>query len=202
MNRGRRTEHSRDKILQIGAELFTRNGYHATGVKEILTTCKVPKGSFYNFFESKEHFAVEILEHYRTIEFERWHTLAAQLQGNHFERMYQIIEKEIERFGNEQYACGCLLANLSGEVSQCSPLFSATIARSIRMVHDAITDDVLQCQQEGSLRRDLPADIVADVLLNHWQGALLRCKVENSTLPLQNHLTLLNSFKPSTEDIQ
>ncbi len=196
MARGRRPEHNRAYILETGAQLFTRKGYHATGLKEILATCQVPKGSFYNFFESKEHFAVEIIEHYRTIEFERWDEKMAALQGSHFEKITQMIEQEIERFGNEQYAIGCLLANMAGEVSQSSPLFSAAIAHSMNIVLQAITDDVKKFQYEGNMRTDLPASLIAEFILNNWQGALLRCKVENSISPLRNHLILLNSFKP------
>lgn len=196
MARGRRPEHNRAQILETGAQLFTRNGYHATGLKEILAACQVPKGSFYNFFESKEHFAVEILEHYRTIEFERWDEKMSALQGNHFEKITQMIEQEVERFGNEQYAAGCLLANMAGEVSQASPLFSAAIAHSMDMVLHSITNDVEKFQHEGSMRDDLPAALIAEFILNNWQGSLLRCKVENSITPLRNHLALLNSFKP------
>jgi len=194
MVRGRRPEHDRDKILEIGAELFTRNGYHATGLKEILEACQVPKGSFYNFFESKEHFAVEILEHYRTIEFDQWEERMAALKGSHYDKIFQMIQQEIERFGSKQYATGCLLSNLAGEVSQSSPLFSEAIAHSTEIVLKAITDDVVACQLEGTMRNDLSAESIAEMLLNHWHGALIRCKVLNSTTPLNNHLDLIASF--------
>lgn len=200
MPRGRRTEHCRDQILEIGARLFTRDGYHATGIKDILDACQVPRGSFYNFFESKEHFAIEILEHYRTIEFERWDERMATLQGSHFEKIKTMVEQEIERFGNSQCAVGCLLANLSGEVSQSTPRFSAAIAHSMQLVQDAIREDVEICQREGSIRTDMPADVIADCLLNHWQGSLLRCKIANSITPLHNHLELLNSFRTCSPD--
>lgn len=198
MPRGRRSEHCRDQILEIGAALFTRNGYHATGLKEILEACQVPRGSFYNFFESKEHFAVEIIEHYRTIEFERWDEKMAQLEGSHFNKVRTMISQEIERFGSENYAAGCLLANLSGEVGQCSPRFTQAIASSMQMVEQAIADDVTLCQQEGTIRSDMPAGTLALLLLNDWMGALLRCKIDSSVQPLYSHLALLDSFQPCT----
>jgi TetR/AcrR family transcriptional repressor of nem operon len=40
-------------------------------------------------------------------------------------------------------------------------------------------------QQQGTLRTDKSAREMADLLVNTWQGALLRMKVEQSTAPLE-----------------
>ena len=34
--------------------------FHSVGLNQILASVKVPKGSFYHYFESKEQFGVEI----------------------------------------------------------------------------------------------------------------------------------------------
>jgi len=39
-------------------------GFNATGVQEITAAAGVPKGSFYNYFDSKEAFAVAVLTDY------------------------------------------------------------------------------------------------------------------------------------------
>src|ERR1700704_5524439 len=41
---------TRDRIVQTSAELFRRQGYHATGVKQIVTAAQAPFGSLYHFF--------------------------------------------------------------------------------------------------------------------------------------------------------
>lgn len=188
MSRGRRPEHSREKILEIGAELFTRNGYHATGIKEILAECGVPKGSFYNFFASKEHFAVEIIQHYQSIELERWTEQLERQQGSHFEKINMILQAETERYSNaESGTCGCLLANLSGEVSQASPMFKQAILDSINRVIQDIERDIQICQDEGSVRTDIEAKAIAEIIWDNWQGSLLRSKVLDSVEPLRNH---------------
>ena len=51
-------------MLNQGLGLLMQQGYHGMGLKEILDAVQIPKGSFYNYFGSKENFAAETIEHY------------------------------------------------------------------------------------------------------------------------------------------
>jgi TetR/AcrR family transcriptional repressor of lmrAB and yxaGH operons len=54
---------TRERILRAGVSLFQSQGYHATGVSEILTRAKAPKGSFYHHFPGgKQALAVAAVE--------------------------------------------------------------------------------------------------------------------------------------------
>src|SRR6476469_6905057 len=55
---------TRSRLLEKGGDLVSTLGFNATGVQEITSAAGVPKGSFYNYFESKEAFAVEVLTEY------------------------------------------------------------------------------------------------------------------------------------------
>ena len=48
----------REEIVEAGLEQFHTHGYSAAGVKDITDAAGVPKGSFYNHFDSKEALAV------------------------------------------------------------------------------------------------------------------------------------------------
>jgi len=55
---------TKQKILQIGAEIIHRKGCNATGLQEILSAANVPKGSFYNHFKSKEDFGLQVIDYF------------------------------------------------------------------------------------------------------------------------------------------
>ncbi len=55
----------REKLLdQEGVHMLMKQGCHGTGMQDILDSVQVPKGSFYNYFASKEEFADEAITHY------------------------------------------------------------------------------------------------------------------------------------------
>ena len=54
----------RSEILERGSHLFYQQGFSRTGVSEITDAAGVPKGSFYNYFDSKADFGIECLRDY------------------------------------------------------------------------------------------------------------------------------------------
>ncbi|WP_372740857.1 TetR/AcrR family transcriptional regulator [Neptunomonas sp.] len=190
MAQGRRPEHDREQILEKGMQLFNKLGYHGTGLTAILKACRVSKGSFYNFFGSKEEFAVEMIEHYHSIECQRWDTEYAKLDYPQLEKMRIQLENEINKFESEDDNFGCLIANLSGELGNASPALKKAIRHSTAYVLESIEQDFKQCQLDGSVRNDLTPKQLAHLFWDSWQGALLRMKVDSSTAPLHELVNL------------
>src|SRR4051794_20671537 len=54
----------RDNILAVGQRIMSGKGFSAVGLNEILTAAKVPKGSFYHYFGSKDAFGEALLSSY------------------------------------------------------------------------------------------------------------------------------------------
>src|SRR5690606_14485687 len=52
------------RLLTDGGRVVHEVGFHASGVQDIVAAAKIPKGSFYSYFDSKESFASAILQEY------------------------------------------------------------------------------------------------------------------------------------------
>src|SRR5215813_10266860 len=48
-------------LVDAGTRLILEQGYHETGIQDVLQVAGVPKGSFYYYFPSKEAFALEVI---------------------------------------------------------------------------------------------------------------------------------------------
>ncbi len=177
---------NRDRLLDQGVTMLMNQGFHGTGLKEILDAVKVPKGSFYNYFESKEAYCAEVIKHY--IE-----PFINQLQG-HLRRPGVDALSALKNYFNEligeleknQFKGGCLLGNLMGELGDTSEICRASLKTAVNRYRDLITQGLLKAQQEGVVRKDLTAESMADLLVNTWQGVLLRMKIEKSIVPLKS----------------
>lgn len=55
----------RNSLLKNGFELIKKYGMRKTSVEEIAKSCGIAKGTFYNFFKSKEEFVFEIIQNKR-----------------------------------------------------------------------------------------------------------------------------------------
>ena len=55
---------TREALLCCGMEVLTEQGFAATGIDAVLKRVRVPKGSFYHYFDSKEAFVQEVLQRY------------------------------------------------------------------------------------------------------------------------------------------
>lgn len=175
----------KDRLLDQGVGLLLEKGYHATGLKEILDTVKIPKGSFYTYFTSKEQFAAAAIHHYIEPFIVR---LSNHLQDPHrdgleaLQAYYQELIGEVQQSG---FKGGCLLGNLMGEIGDTSTLCRQALLDAVGRYSDLQTAALERGQQQGSVRLDRSAKRMADLLLNGWQGALLRMKVEQSVEPLK-----------------
>ncbi|MCQ8129481.1 TetR/AcrR family transcriptional regulator [Methylomonas rivi] len=175
----------KDRLLEQGVSLLLEKGYHATGLKEILDTVQIPKGSFYSYFNSKEQFAAEAVSHYIEPFIQR---LSAHLQNPALDGLsalktyYAELITEVQQTG---FKGGCLLGNLMGEVGDTSPLCQKALLDAVERYSNLQKTALERGQQEGKVRLDKSAKSMADLMLNGWQGALLRMKVEQSVEPLQ-----------------
>ena len=62
MSQGEGRLSRRDQLLGVALEAFSRRGYHATTVADIIASAGVARGTFYNYFTSKEQIFATLLD--------------------------------------------------------------------------------------------------------------------------------------------
>lgn len=177
--------HTRDNLLRAGSRMLHDAGYSATGIKEIVDAVQVPKGSFYNYFDSKEDFGRAVVDFYFDSALEGLRALLLDKNVPPLERLRGYFDERIRGFAQGDYARGCLLGNMSLEVADHSAAIRERIAVHFRTWSGLFEDCIAEAQEAGAIRNPQPASTLAQFLLNSWEGALLRMRAEKSDAPLK-----------------
>lgn len=197
MGRPKRNEHTREKLLEQGIELLSEKGYHGTGLKVILDTVKVPKGSFYNYFKSKEVYVAEIINRYSQEILERldkYIEVSDQDPVTMIRNIYHVMIEELETKGLK----GCLIGNLAAEIGNSSTVCQKEMQNAFNSWRKRFIPLLKKAQSRGQIRQDISAELLSDIFWSTWEGGLLKMKIDSDTKHLKEILeTMLNTlFKP------
>lgn len=196
MARPKRNEHIREQLLDQGLKLFLSQGYHGTGIKEIVDQVKVPKGSFYNYFESKEHFGAEVIRHYTKGVIANMNTCLNEREDNALTALQYFFEQERQR--HQELKAGCMIGNLGAELGGSSELCQQAMIEGFQEMKQQFSRILQRGQSQGEIRDDVSVGELADFLVNAYEGALLRMQVEQSVKPIQQMSMLLNNYLART----
>ena len=178
----------REEILSAGLEALHGRGFNATSVQDITQAAGVPKGSFYNHFSSKEELGAAVVELYAHQSAKR----AAVLADSSLEpvvRLRRYFQSMIAMVGHPG-APGCLLGNFGAELSNQSPAIRERVSNAFAGWILLLAGVIAEAQTAGDLKKDIAATTMAAFLIDAWEGAVLRFKVEQSKAPLEAFLAM------------
>ncbi|MEJ2727887.1 MAG: TetR family transcriptional regulator C-terminal domain-containing protein [Deltaproteobacteria bacterium] len=178
---------TRDRIIETGAEIIHRKGFNHTGIQEILNAAGVPKGSFYNYFKSKDDFGLQIIDHFLA-HFQK--TAKETLEDSRISplsRIYAFLTAFMEYFASQNYAGGCPIGNLAQEMGDLSPAFRKKLSEAMDMMIDAYSQVLSAAQNDGKITKSLNIKDTASFIIASWHGAIIQMKLTRSLDPLKNH---------------
>ena len=159
-------------------------GYAATGIQAIVDGADVPKGSFYNHFASKEVFGAEVIDAYSDRAQARLRDFLCNPDVAPRDRLEAYFDDRIGAFSGSNYIRGCLLGNFSSEAADHSALIREHLVKQFDLWSGLIETCIAEAQKQGTIGDQFPAALLARFVLNSWEGALLRMRVEKSDAAL------------------
>jgi TetR/AcrR family transcriptional repressor of nem operon len=175
---------TRQAIIEAGAELVHRQGFHRTGLKEILDAAGVPKGSFYFYFPSKEDFGLALIEFYAQVTGERAREILGDAATSPLVRLARFFAMARERMDERGCERGCPIGNLAQELSDLSPAMREALSLVLRHMARNLSRVLAEAVAAGEVAADLDPERTASFILDAWEGAILRMKAEKNTEPL------------------
>jgi TetR/AcrR family transcriptional repressor of nem operon len=157
-------ESKKEHILRAGLEVMKIHGYNGTSVKDIVDAAVVPKGSFYNYFPSKESFAVEALQAVADESLSASRDLLASGTGSPLQRLRSYFEQNASQACEDDFKVGCFFGNM------------------------CLLDEA---KAAGEIAAGADTGMIAEFVMNAWEGTLMRMKASKSREPLDAFLGML-----------
>jgi len=176
----------RDKILSSGLAVFHQQGFHGSGIQDIVNHAGVPKGSFYNHFESKDALGLEILNTY----WEYGAKARKELENTDIPVLGRIQRYLDATVYDER---GCLVGNFSGELSN-SETFRSRLSELFDIWKNDLASVIHTGQQDGTIRSNDSAANMAEFFIIGLQGAMLKAKVDRDPDVLERFRNSIQLF--------
>ncbi|MBB5036579.1 TetR/AcrR family transcriptional regulator [Prosthecobacter dejongeii] len=186
---------TKERILDAAEGLMLEKSFHSVGLNEILKAVKVPKGSFYHHFESKEQFGVEMLRHYvaESTAYKSKLLLSPTPEPDPLLRLVTYLESNVCRTLESEGKCPCLVIKLASEVADFSEPMREVLAQGTREWVAIFEKLLIEGVQKGKMATSIEPTLMAPVILDLWTGAMHRASTTRSVTALREAITFLKS---------
>ncbi len=181
-------ENKRNEIIKAGMGLIARYGFNSTGIEAILKRAKVPKGSFYHYFQSKQEFGLSVLDNFVAGIDRIFESYLGDKSATPVTRLQNCMETLVARFETNNCSIGCLAANMGQELADQSEEFRLKLDGIFSSWMTHFEKCIREAQETGEISDRVTPELLAEFFLSGFEGALLISKVRKSPLPLRNFL--------------
>lgn len=171
---------AREQILQTTCDLLEKQGYHGTGLNEIVRESGAPKGSLYYYFpEGKEQITAEaVLQSGEAVSERIRAGLAASSSASKaIHDFILLIAENVERSG---FAAGSPLTAVAMETATQSERINRACREAYGMLQAAFTEKLLASGFPSTKASELGAFITASV-----EGGIILSRTYHTADPLR-----------------
>jgi TetR/AcrR family transcriptional regulator, transcriptional repressor for nem operon len=188
----------RDQLIESAVDVFHARGFNGCSVQDIVEAAGVPKGSFYNHFESKEALGVEVVRAYTVLVGAYVvHAGAADVlagDGTPLARIRAYFEAVIEQNVSCGVRRGCLLGNFATELAPHSTQIARAVTDALENWSAAVAQALAQAQESGELSKEADVDALARYLVDGYEGAAARAKLIGDRAPMDDFIRTTFDF--------
>ncbi|MCU1311292.1 MAG: transcriptional regulator [Candidatus Angelobacter sp.] len=151
--RQRRREETEQRILSAAVRLFEKQGYTSTTVEQITEAADVGKGTFFNYFPSKDHILLSLFGMLR-VEFDHLEREAREVTDVRA-HLRAFARRIVTAHGRPN-----ILRNVIG-IAMTEPLIGTAFESLVKRARGAVTRILEQGLRMNQVRTDVPVEILA-----------------------------------------
>lgn len=174
---------TKQRLIDAGLRVLLEHGYNGLGIQALLDATDTPKGSFYHHFKDKEDFALQVVDAYMIAVHAGLDHCLRDPARPPLERVRRFFEMTQQKYNEEGYL-GCLMGALGQELSGVSDVFRHKIEWCLSSVAERIVACLEEARQNGDISADCDVRLMADLLVDCWEGAALRSRLRRNPTSL------------------
>jgi AcrR family transcriptional regulator len=175
--RARRQAETRARILRAALDLFARRGFFATTIEQITEAADVGKGTFFNYFPSKEH----ALAGFGEIQVSKVQGALAEIRQG-AGPLRDVLRRLAHALAEEPGRSPSLVRGLLAAHSS-SDSFLKVMRRNLARGRRLLAQITAEGQRRGEIRLDIKPAELARLFQQTFFGALLLWALHPSSQP-------------------
>ncbi len=178
---------TKERILDAAEKIILERSFHSVGLKQILDAAKVPKGSFYHYFGSKEQFGVEMLKHYMDEATARKYQILSSDNGepDPLKRLETLLDGGLEAVQAVSDKFPCLALKLSSEVSDLSDAMRLELAKGFEEWITLFQEILDEAKSKKMLAADVNSPLESQLIHDLMTGSIHRAIINRSPEPVR-----------------
>lgn len=176
MNREEKKRETRKRIVEASLQLFSEQGYESTTVAQITDMAGVGKGTFFNYFQSKEEILCDLQGFWAVDEIKKLY----EQPGPYVPRIREMMVELVKRMNLNRPLCKVMLL---GPLS--SPFNLANQNEILTTVYEAAVPVIRVAQAEGEFDPSYTPEELVRMAVQSFFGCLLFWAMEQGEAELE-----------------
>jgi len=189
-NRATTRADTRNALVWCGTELLTERGFQITGIDEVLKRVGVPKGSFYHYFKSKDHFGHAVIDNYEAYYAKKMDRIFGDSSQSPLQRLVNITLNAKNGMVKFDFKRGCLIGNLGQELAALDTQFRERLEGVLVSWEKRVAECLSEAIDAGELAPGQDPQILSRFFWVGWEGAILRSKLMRSLEPIDQFTSI------------
>lgn len=186
---------TKERILEAAEEIMLENSFHSVGLKQILDVAKVPKGSFYHYFKSKDQFGAEMLKHYmeEVGKRKRQMLMYHDTESDPLQRLFNYLDGSIDFIQSVTGKFPCLALKLASEVSDLSEAMRQELTQGFEQWIEIFCEVLDEAIDKKLLPASFDSASEAQLIQDLWSGSVQRAVINHNSEPVRNAVQHIKS---------
>ena len=170
---------TRLRMIKAAADLFHKQGVHATSPDDVIEASNTGKSQFYHYFKNKEGLVHEVLQTH----LEAIRTGAAPLRYEiaSWDDLDRWFMAHLELQKQFRMTRGCPFGTIGNEVTENDELIRQDLNLIFEVVKGKLAAFFIKEKAKGAIPPDTKEDELADFCIAIMQGAMLMGKIKRSS---------------------